>query len=170
MELRDIYNSERVYTGKIIPRGGDLNENEYYVVVSVWIMDSEGKILLTKRHPLKKAYPSLWENTGGSALQGETSSEAALREVVEEIGVKVQESELLFLECVVEPNRFVDVYLVKKDLQLSNLDLQENEVVDVKWVTYWELQSMIEAQLIAEPVQDRFKPLESLIREFGNHA
>lgn len=164
MELRDIYNSERVYTGKIIPRGGDLNENEYYVVVSVWIMDSEGKILLTKRHPLKKAYPSLWENTGGSALQGETSSEAALREVVEEIGVKVQESELLFLECVVEPNRFVDVYLVNKDIHLSNLTLQENEVVDAKWVTYEELLWMMKERLMTEPVYDRFKPLESLLR------
>ncbi len=35
----------------------------------------------------------MWECTGGSALIGETSKEAAIRETKEELGIDVSESE-----------------------------------------------------------------------------
>ena len=85
MEIWDLYN----LNGEIIgehTRGTMMPENGYHLVVHVWIRNSEGKYLMTKRSANKKTFPLTWECVGGSVLQGEDSFTAALREVREEVG------------------------------------------------------------------------------------
>jgi len=55
---------------------------------SVIICDSENRILLARRSALKSLDPGLWETIGGKVEPGETSPEALLREVREELGRK----------------------------------------------------------------------------------
>ena len=43
MEYWDIYNADRIKTGKIIERGEYLNDDEYHIVVNAWILRKDGK-------------------------------------------------------------------------------------------------------------------------------
>lgn len=52
------------------------------MVVEVWTVNSEKNILVTLRYASKEIYPNKWENSGGSALAGETSKQAAVRELL----------------------------------------------------------------------------------------
>lgn len=106
------------------------------------MQNSEGKFLMTQRHPDKKA-GGLWEFTGGGVLAGETTKQAAVREVQEELGLRIEESELTLLEVYRHKNYFMDIFLVKKDVDVSALTLQAEEVVDAKWVSHEELLQMI---------------------------
>ena len=85
-ELWDIYDKNRIKTGRTIERGQPMTENEYHIVVQVWIRNSNGQWLISRRSP-GKSMPLKWEPTGGSVLAGEDSLTGALREVREELGV-----------------------------------------------------------------------------------
>jgi 8-oxo-dGTP diphosphatase len=70
VELWDIYDKNRQKTGKIHERGKPISEGDYHLVVQVWIRNSKGEYLISKRHP-NKPHPNLWECPGGSVLKDE---------------------------------------------------------------------------------------------------
>ncbi len=71
MEYWDVLDSNRNKTGKVILRGDAFNENEYHLIVHVWIKNSKNQFIISKRKNDKYPYPGLWECTGGSAVSGD---------------------------------------------------------------------------------------------------
>lgn len=58
--------------------------------VSVLVFNPEGKVFIQKRSPKKDLFPSLWEcSMSGHVKKGETAKDAALRELDEELGIRV---------------------------------------------------------------------------------
>ena len=86
----------------------------------------------------------MWECTGGSAIEGEDSASAAIREVEEEIGVHLEASEGKRVHQYASEDSHYDVWLFRKDIPLENLVFQEREVVDAKYVTPQELRILLE--------------------------
>ena len=93
MELWDLYDSNRQPLNRTHVRGEAFAEGEYYVCAEVWMRNSGGEFLITKRHPDKKS-GNLWEFTGGGTLAGESTEQSAVREIQEEIGIRANDSEL----------------------------------------------------------------------------
>ena len=86
-EKWDIIDEKGNPTGKVTLRGrAILRSGEYHLVVHIWIVSDDGKILLQKRSESKKLMPGEWAATGGAAVSGEDSFTAASRELSEEIG------------------------------------------------------------------------------------
>lgn len=142
-ELWDVYDADRKLTGKLHRRGDLMKSGEYHLVVDVWMLNSEGQFLLTKRSP-NKGFPNMWESTGGSALAGDDSLTAALREVKEETGLEldVNRGELLFSTC--QSNYFRDVWLFRQDFDLQKVILQPGETVDKMYAAKENIQKMYE--------------------------
>ena len=161
-EFWDVYDENRVFQNRTIRRGDPFAEGEYYVCCEVWLVNSKGEMLLTQRHPGKKA-GGLWEFVGGGVLAGETTAQGAVREVKEEIGILLTESELSLLHVHRQRNYFMDVYLVKKDVDIASVVLDENETTDAKWVSKEELSVMIEKQKVVRSVARRFEVLREKI-------
>ncbi len=154
-EYWDIYDKDRNLTGKIIRRGDTFEENEYYVCCEIWITNSERKLLMALRHPSKKA-GNMWEFVGGGVLAGETTKQAAVREVKEEVGIDIKLEELELLDTYSFKNYFMDIFVVKADVDIESLVLQENEVIDAKWVTRSEVAKMIEEGVVVKSVAKRY--------------
>ncbi len=154
-EYWDIYDKNRIFQNRTIRRGDSFRDGEYYVCCEVWLKNSKDELLITKRHPDKKA-GGLWEFIGGGVLAGETTAQAAVREVKEEICIDIKETELLFLDELRQKNYFMDIYLVNKDIKPENIVLNENETVDAKWVSKEKLQEMIESKQIVFSVAKRY--------------
>ena len=161
-EFWDVYDENRLFQNKTIRRGDPFAPGEYYVCCEIWIQNSHGEMLVTQRHPDKKA-GGLWEFVGGGVLAGENSMQAGVREVKEEIGILLTESELSLLHVYRHKNYFMDIYLVKKDVDIHSLVLNEDEVVDAKWVSKAELQTMIEQQKMVYSVAQRYNILHNKI-------
>ena len=86
MELFDLYDDERNFTGETIERGKPLPESRYHLVIHICILGSDGKMLIQQRQPFKKSFPGKWDvSVGGSAVAGENSRQAASRELYEAV-------------------------------------------------------------------------------------
>lgn len=125
-ELWDVYDANRNLTGKTHRRGDDLLPGEYHLVVHVWIQNPDGTFLMTQRSP-NKGFPLLWETTGGSALAGDDSLTAALREVKEETGLILAPLNGRILLQYSGTDYHVDVWLFRQDFDLQDVLLQEGE-------------------------------------------
>lgn len=134
-ELWDVYTKDRVKTGKTHRRGDKMEKGEYHLVVHVCIFNSKNQLLIQQRQPFKKGWPNMWDvSVGGSAVAGDDSGQAAEREVLEELGLKLDLSEKRPSFTMNFSDGFDDYYIVNKDIDIGNLHLQNAEVKQVKWV------------------------------------
>lgn len=133
MELWDIYDEDRLCTGDTVERGGrELGEGEYHLVVQVCLFSSKGELLIQRRAKTHGNYGGLWDlSAGGSALAGETARQAAARELKEELGVEAVFPRPILTVSTGEV--FDDIFLIRKDVPLSSLVLQKEEVSEAKW-------------------------------------
>lgn len=87
----------------------------------------------------------MWDiSVGGSAVAGDTSQTAAEREVLEEIGLKIDLNEIRPHLTVNFVRGFDDIYLIEKNVDINELVLQPEEVQAVKWAGREEILTMIE--------------------------
>ena len=144
MEYWDLYDEHRNLTGKTIVRGEPIPLGFYHLVVHVCIFNTKGEMLIQQRQPFKKGWSNMWDLTvGGSAQAGDTSRKAAEREVFEELGLKISldhERPVLTIPFRVG---YDDMYILEADLDRKNLNLQYEEVQQVKWATKDEILKMI---------------------------
>ena len=125
-ELWDVLDENRHLTGRKHPRGVPLPEGEYHLVVLVLLQNDNGEILITRRAP-NKGYPNMWEVTGGSALAGDDSLRAALREAREETGISLDPSNGRVVATEQWSDSFCDIWLFRQPFDVSAVTLQEGE-------------------------------------------
>lgn len=146
METRDIYNIDRLPTGRTAVRGEPIPDGAYHMVIHVCIFNSEGKMLIQKRQPTKKGFPNMWDvSCGGCSIKGETSRETVHRELKEELGLDLDFENVRSSLTVNFDHGFDDFYLVNADVELSSLKLQAEEVQTAKWASMEEIFAMIDS-------------------------
>jgi len=138
MEYWDLYDYKGNKKKKIAIRGTKLNNDDFHLVVNAWILNDNGEFLITQRSA-NKSHPLMWECTGGSAIIGEKSIDAAIREVKEELGIEVSKDNATFIGS---SRRFYEscpdilhVWLFKVEGKVQNIKVQEEEVNDVMWAS-----------------------------------
>ena len=156
-EFVDIYNNKKEKTGRIAERkeGDKLNKGEYIIVVSCWIVNNDGKILLTQREK-NRHNGGMWEPTTGLIISGETSKQGILRELNEEIGITLKPDEINLIKEIVEERErvsfFRDIYFIKKDIKISDLKFLDGSVIAAKYVSLEEFENMIKNKEILKPL------------------
>jgi len=143
MELWDILDENGNLTGRTIERGQPLKDGEYHLVVHIWIRNSKGEYLIQKRSGKVSLWPNVWGVAGGSAIKGESSLNATMREVKEELGISFQPGMLKKLTRVKLRNVFSDLWIVCQDVRLKDIIIQREEVSEVKHVGIAEILKMI---------------------------
>lgn len=128
-ELWDIYDENRNLTGRTHKRGDPLQDGDYHLAVHILVQNKNGEVLLTKRAP-NKGFPNMWEATGGSALAGDDSLAAALREVREETGIELSPENGQIILQKRGRDFFLDVWLFRQEIDLDAVTLQEGETTD----------------------------------------
>ena len=143
MELWDIYDEDRNITGRTITRGEKLKEGEFHLAVHIWIMNNNGDFLIQKRASTVGLNPGLWAITGGSAVKGEDSFQACVREMSEELGITPNMKDALIILSLKRKDFFCDVWLIRQDFEITSCSLQAEEVSEVKWATISEISELL---------------------------
>ena len=126
-------------TGKTFVKGEQVPKGYYYLIVAIYIQNSKGDFLIQKR---VKRKGGKWATTAGHPKAGETSLEGLLTEVEEEIGIKLSKDMPILFETWNKNDQFFDIYYLKKDIDLKDIKIQEEEVEDVKWASIDEIKEM----------------------------
>lgn len=142
-ELIDLYDRDRKPLGVTIPReGAFLEEGQYMLYVLAIVENLEGRLLITRRSLDKHWAAGWWEVTGGGVLSGETSLDAVVREVSEEVGLDVSGMPLAPVHSYENvdlkrgDNYIVDIYHIRHDFSEDDVVLQESEAIDCMLATW----------------------------------
>ncbi len=138
-EYWDVYNEQRLPIGKLHKRGKPLKQGEFHLVVDIVVINTDGRLLIDRRSPKKRNCPNFWEFTSGSVLAGEESRQGAVRELSEELGIKVDADRLIMLGSTQLDHRLVDTYMLIMPVNLEQLTLQDGEVAEAKLVSLQQL-------------------------------
>ena len=146
VEQWDIYDENRQPTGRLHPRGEPLQAGDYHLIVYVWKLNSRGQLLITKRSP-NKGFGNMWETTAGSAVAGDDSLTAALRENKEETGLALDTEKGSCIKSYRGKDYFADVWLFRQDFDLEDVVLQEGETCDKMYATPAQIRQLLEQGL-----------------------
>lgn len=135
-EFWDAIDENRQYLGMRLKRGNPIPSGYYHTVIHVVIFNYDG-MFLSQLRAATKQWPNVWDfSVGGSALCGETSQEAAARELYEELGLKRDFSSLKPVFTHKGKNYFDDYYFLFENTNLNTLKLQKDEVQNVQWISF----------------------------------
>lgn len=143
MEERfDVLNELGEFTGKVATREECHRKGLWHRAVYGFIIDENKNVLLQKRSANKKLWPNMWDVTaGGHVNSGEFGRQALIREVKEELGIDIKDDEIKYLVGSTSVNiqgdiinkHYNECYLITKNVNVSDIKLQLEEVSEVKY-------------------------------------
>lgn len=152
MELLDILDEEGNTTGETIDREVAHAKGIRHRTSHVWIFrkkDQNVQVLLQKRSKNKDSNPGCYDiSSAGHIPAGASYEESAIRELQEELGICMKESDLvycgyldsfykaMFHGKLFQDNQRSNVYGVWLDLEPYQMTLQHSEVEAVRWMDF----------------------------------
>ena len=152
-EKRDLYNKNSELTGLTYYKGDKVPEGYYPMVVMIAIENSKGEFLMQKRVPRKGGDYGV---TGGHPKSGETPYEGIITEVKEELGIDIGNNEIIEFASGCDGKDCFKMYYTKLDLDVEDFKIQEEELTEVRWFSFDELNEMVEEKILNQDQVDFF--------------
>ena len=114
---------------------------DYGLTVRGIIRNSDGKILIVKRHPKSRTDPEMWELPGGKVEKGEHFADALVREIKEETNLDVNVGD--FCEAIQNDyphKRTVQLMMYLDDIE-GSVEISD-EHTQFKWASMDEIRSL----------------------------
>jgi 8-oxo-dGTP pyrophosphatase MutT (NUDIX family) len=153
-ELWDLRDVRGDLVGGMRRRGTtDWPAGVFHAVAGTCVVRGDGLVLMTLRSATKD-HPLTWEFPAGSALAGESSLDAAVRELREETGLSANPESMQMVGRFIETSALFDLFVARVH-DLADLVLDAEEVADSEWVTLDEVTRRWHAGLLAAPWEPR---------------
>lgn len=143
-ELIDILTPDGKPSGKTALKSEAHRNGWFHATVHIWLFTEDHQVLLQQRSFTKKVFPGLWDiSVAGHISAGESILSAAKREVFEELGLFVSETDLIKIgtrihqvkhKNGIQDNEYHHVFICKLEELIKNLSIQEEEVEAIKLV------------------------------------
>ena len=164
MEIIDIVDENGIPTGETIDRALAHKTGVRHRTTHVWIVrkkEDRIQILLQKRSKNKDSFPGCYDiSSAGHIPAGDEYAESGLRELEEELGLVIEEKELIecglhrvFTENEFHGIQYVDnqiskVFLLWKDIEIEELHLQAEEIESAMWMDFEECKHAVKEKTI----------------------
>ncbi|MHB0756695.1 NUDIX hydrolase [Polaribacter sp. M15] len=169
-ELIDILNPDGTPTGKTALKSEAHKHGWFHATVHIWLFTSNRKILLQKRALTKKVFPGLWDiSVAGHIAAGESILSAAKREVFEEIGLQLDEKELIKIGTRIhqvkhangiQDNEYHHVFISELKVPVSELTIQKEEVEAIK---LFDLEVLKSTEKLENVLLSKFHPYYCMV-------
>ncbi len=144
MELLDVYDNNGNRTGRVIDRSDFktnpnlLGENENIAVAIIIIENSNHEFLI------QKVPWGPYSSTGGHVASKEEPYDTIIREIKEELGYDASNDNIIYKGNKILFNAIRHMYYLNKDIDLSKLKLQKEEVESVEYMDIDKINKLIE--------------------------
>jgi len=154
-ELIDIYDESNKPLGVQKLKSEAHREGLWHRASHVWIYNSKGEMLLQLRAKDKEMYPDKWDiSAAGHARAGEDPVSTSLREVKEELDLRIKASDLEYFgardtSTVHGPiinKEHQSIYLLKFEGEINALHAQKEEIQKIKFFGIDQLENDIKAR------------------------
>ncbi len=177
LELFDICREDGTPAGHVKERSMVHRDGDLHRTVHMWIVrrraDGGVDVLLQKRSADKDSYPGCYDiSSAGHMHAGDDFQVSAVREMEEELGIRVEFSDFQFvgfhhgnLTDTFWGEQFIDrevsaVYLYEKPIRIEQLKLQKSEVEEVRFFDYFEIQKRMQNKTLPNCIyQEEFRML-----------
>lgn len=146
----------------------------------IWVLNNNNEILVQLRAKTVTNHPSEYHiSAAGHLSAGDTPIQGALREFEEELGIKLEEKDLVRIGEVQQEEyrtsyinkEWNDVFIVKKDIKIDEFFLDHKEVELVKYLSLNEFkdwtQDCVANKLVTRPKE--FKLLFDYLESLNTH-
>ena len=153
MEYIDIFDENNNPTGKVKEKQQAHEDGNFHRTAHVWIINDKNELLLQKRSASKKTHPNCWDISGAGHIKaGESVVDGAIRELKEELGVEAEEKDLQYIATIKSTKNpknmeFQYVYLLNCNKEIEEYIFEDNEVSEVKYIFYKDLEKMVEEKI-----------------------
>ncbi len=137
MEWLQVFDENGIYKDKKILRGDTPLNDDYIMVVYIFIINKDNKILLEKNKE-----KDIWVVPGGH-VDTPNIIDNLKRECMEELNLDISNCNIINIDTLKNDNRLFNLFLINKDIDINTLVLQPEEVKEVKYFTIEEIDIMI---------------------------
>lgn len=140
-ELLDVLDTDGNFIGETIIKSIAHKKGLFHPTIQVWFYTADQKILIQQRARNKDTHPLLWDvSVAGHVGAGENIELSAVREVEEEIGLKISKDDLqkigIFKSVHKHSENLIDcefnhTYICELKAPFESLQKQESEVEDL---------------------------------------
>lgn len=109
-------------------------------IALIFIENSKGEFLIQKTSPSRE---SVYATTGGHVSYGSTFEETIINEVKEELGIDITNDNIIEMNTYIRERVIQKVFYLKKDINISEITIQEDEVEFIEWLTKEEINEII---------------------------
>lgn len=159
MEFFDIINPDGTPTGKTKSNKDVHRDGDWHRTVHIWILNSQQQLLIQKRAAGMENYANMWHiSVAGHMSAGDDALTTVLKEASEELDITVDPKNLEYLFEAIHQDKLSNgtyiinhrthVYLLPINLDIATVKLQPEEVSEVKWVNFRELENLIATKKI----------------------
>jgi isopentenyl-diphosphate Delta-isomerase len=142
-ELVDVFNSFNKPLNKKRTIKEAHEKGFWHRCVHIWVYTKKGEVLLQNRSNNMKLFPNLWDTSvAGHIRSGEEPIYSAIREIKEEIGIKISRKDLNFFKILKRENNHKDftskefyyIYFLEFNKNKKELKRQKSEVKELKFI------------------------------------
>ena len=161
MEYIDIFDENNNPTGKVKEKQQAHEDGNFHRTAHVWIINDKNELLLQKRSASKKSDPNCWDISGAGHIRaGESVIDGAIRELKEELGVEATEKDLNYIATIKSTKNpknmeFGYVYLLKCNKKIEEYTFEDDEVSEVKYVYFKDLERMVADRVEGLIIQEK---------------
>ena len=119
---------------------GEKSDNLVGIVI-IFIENSKGEFLIQKTSSSRS---SVFATTGGHVSYGSDFYDSIINEVKEELGIDISKEEIKEVNTYIREYYIQKVYYLKKDIDIKDIRIQEDEVDYVKWLDKNTINKLIE--------------------------
>lgn len=151
MELIKIVDENGNFTGTIMEKEKVHDLNLLHWEVGMFLINNKEQVLLQKRSTNKRFNPNKWSLCAGHVDYDEELETAAIREINEEIGLKISSKELHLLEEIEvskeeENSHVMRYYYVFCNKRENEFIIEKKELSEIRWFNIDEVIDMIKSK------------------------
>jgi len=136
-------------TGEHVPRSELIAKKMWCRTTNIFVLNSQGQVLCHQRPMNKERFPGSWStHFGGHVTKDESFKISALKELEEEIGLKVNAFQLIPWRTSRKENSRIWVrdFVTIFDGAVDELTLQTEEIGDVQWFSVDEILEQLDVE------------------------
>ena len=143
MEQLQVFDENKKLLNEAVARDKKLQlpDGKYFMIIVVFIENHQHQYLIQKTSAERE---SVYATTGGHVTYGDTGKVTAQKELKEELGIDISLEELEYIDTLKYPKAYCEIYYVSKETDLEKIQLQEEEVEKVEWMTEEEIERLIQ--------------------------